>query len=92
MASRVFYRTVITVEVLSEEPLTGNEGLSDIEYLINESCSGRVETIVENEKIDGLRMAQLLFEHASDPLDFGLDEEGNDLGGSEEEEKGREEA
>lgn len=81
MASkRTFYRTVLTLEVLSEEPLTGEESLSDIEYSIDVgSCSGKVETTVENEQVDGPRMAQLLLDQASDPDFFGLDKQGNDL-------------
>jgi len=88
MASkRIFYRTIITSEVLSEEPLTGSESLSDIEYLIDVgSCSGKVETTVENEEVDGPRMAQLLQDQESDPDFFGLDETGNDLDDNEGEE------
>ncbi|MBA2681101.1 MAG: hypothetical protein H0U76_22225 [Ktedonobacteraceae bacterium] len=84
---RTFYRNIITVEVLSEEPLSGNESLSDIEYLINEGpCSGKVETTTDNEQVDGRRMAPLLQDQGSDTEFFGLDEQGRDVDGDEEEE------
>ena len=86
-SNRTFYRTVMTVEILSEAPLSGDESLSDIVYLIEDGpCSGKVETVTENEKVDGPRMAQLLQDQASDTAFFGLDEEGNDLDGDDEEE------
>jgi len=85
-SERPFYRNVITIEVLSEAPLGGEESLSYIESLIDVgACSGKVETTVENEQVDGRRMAQLLSDQESDPEFFGLDEDGNDLDDTEEE-------
>lgn len=90
-SSRTFYRNRITVEVLSEDPLSGDESLSDIAYLIDEGpCSGKVETTIENEKVDGPRMAQLLRDQASEPEFFKLDNEGNDLDDNEEKNAGLE--
>ena len=89
-SKRIFYRTFMTIEVLSETPLTGDESLSDIERLITEGpCSGKVETIRENEPVDGQRMAQLLEDQAADATYFGLDVAGNDLNANEEEEQAR---
>jgi hypothetical protein len=86
VSKRIFYRNVIAIEVLSEEPLSGNESLSDIAYLINEGpCSGKVETTIGNEQVDGRRMAQLLNAQESDTEFFGLDEEGRDVDDDEEE-------
>jgi hypothetical protein len=79
-SKRAFYRNVIVIEVLSEEPLSGEESLSDIDRLIIAGpCSGKAETTRANEQVDGQRMAQLLAAQESDPGFFGLDEEGRDL-------------
>ena len=88
-SKRTFYRTVKTIEVLSEEPLSGDESLSDIAYLIGPGpCSGKVETTTSNEQVDGRRMAQLLDAQGSDTEFFGLDEQGRDVDNDEEEEIG----
>lgn len=88
MASkRTFYRNVFTIEILSEEPLSGEERLSDIEYLIGPGpCSGKIETTTDNEQVDGRDMARLLQDQGSEPGFFSLDEQGRDVDGDEEEE------
>jgi hypothetical protein len=78
MTERKFHRTVIHVEVLSEEPYTFSGNLSDVARQIYEGdCSGIARTI-QTEICDGARMAQLLLAQGSDPEFFMLDEEGND--------------
>jgi hypothetical protein len=77
--SREFYRTVIHVEVLSEEPYVFNGNLYSLaEDLDTGDCSGIARTIQE-EKCNGPRMAQLLVAQGSDPEFFRIDDEGNDL-------------
>ena len=75
---RKFYRTVIQVEVLSEEPYhCGN--LKRIDQDISDGdCSGRLSEVVRNEVVDGPAMAKLLQAQGSDPGFFRLDDEGND--------------
>jgi hypothetical protein len=34
-SKRIFYRNVIPIEILSEEPLSGNESLSDFQVIEN---------------------------------------------------------
>ena len=78
-STRTFYRTVISIEILSEEELDfSNESLEDIAYAIDEGdCSGK--TLVETfEEIDAATAAQLLQAHGSDPSFFGLTEDGED--------------
>ena len=85
MASkRKFYRTIVTVEVLSEEPYLEPVEDDDLQVLSYDigvgDCSGRVNW-GESQEVDGPTMARLLQEQASDPEFFGLDENGEDLDG-----------
>jgi hypothetical protein len=78
MTERNFYRTVIHVEVLSEEPYVFSGNLVDVANDISSGdCSGVARTIHE-EKCNGAKMAQLLLAQGSDPEFFMLDEQGND--------------
>lgn len=78
MSNRKFYRTVISVEVLSEEPYNP-ESLEGIAHdIIEGDCSGRWN-VVSSKEVDGVEMAQLLYEQASEPAFFQLDDDGNDL-------------
>ena len=77
MTERKFYRTVVEIEILSEEPYS-NENLSQIAYDITEGdCSGAYG-VVNSETVDGKTMAEMLLNQGSDPGFFMLDEEGND--------------
>jgi len=80
MAKRKFFKTVLKVEILSEnKPIDDTLSLSEIAYEITEGgCSGKVETEMA-VKLSGKEMAQALQAQASDPEFFQLDEEGNDL-------------
>lgn len=77
---RKFYRSVIQIEVLSEEPLPDPMSLADIQYEITEGhCSGQLTRVVDNEVKTGPEMAQLLLNQASGPEFFMLDKDGNDI-------------
>ncbi len=79
-SSRKFYRTVITVEVLSDLPLPDGLSLEAISNAIEQGdCSGRVITLLDNEPVDGFIMANLLQAQGSDPEFFGLTPEGEDI-------------
>ena len=80
MTERKFYRTVVHVEILSEEPYVFSGDLYSLaEDMDMGDCSGVARTIQE-EKCNGARMAQLLISQGSDPEFFGIDEAGNDIG------------
>lgn len=80
MGKRTFYRTVITVEVLSEEDVVGGMCLADIAHeIVYGDLSGRYR-VTRTESVDGPTMARLLSEQGSDPEFFGLDEDGNNIG------------
>ena len=77
-SKRKFYRGVIEIEVLSEEPIPDPYELETLVYDITEGhCSGRARTVVR-KKVDGPQMARLLEEQGSDPGFFNLTPEGAD--------------
>lgn len=79
-SQRKFYRSVVQIEILSEEPFD-YASVSDIDLAISSCdhcCDGLVTDLVVNEEVDGVRMAELLIEHESDPEFFGLTADGED--------------
>lgn len=75
---RTFHRTLIQIEVLSEEyyePETLEQIASDIQ---EGDCSGQWNIKLRQE-LSGHRMALYLKRQGSDPEFFGLDEHGNDI-------------
>jgi hypothetical protein len=79
-STRKFYRTVVTVEILSEDPFDGTQDLEYIDWAITDGdCSGRKTVTVDNAELDGLAAAALLVAQGSDPEFFGLTEEGEDV-------------
>lgn len=71
-----FYRTVVEIEVLSEEE-TDFQSLADIDYAITDGhCSGRWNVTSQLE-VAPAQMAELLKRQGSDPSFLGLDDEGN---------------
>lgn len=76
-SKRKFYRQVVAIEILSEEPI--NFSLAEIaEEIKNGDCSG-VWNVTEDEEIDAPTCAKLLIKQGSDPEFFQIDENGNDL-------------
>ena len=77
--NRRFYRTVVEVEILSDEPLDvspGGMNLEGIHYEITKGqCSG-IWKVTANETVDGAAMAKLLEQQGSDPNFFDLFDEG----------------
>jgi hypothetical protein len=79
MASkRKFYRTVVTVEVLSEQPLD-DMGLDALNYAITEGdCVGRTH-FGDPQEIEPADAADRLREMGSEPGFFQLDDKGDDI-------------
>lgn len=78
MTERKFYRTVYTIEVLSEEPIPA---CMDIEMVIEEAVNGDYSMKCdrgEQEEVDGKRMVKLLQAQGSDPEFFRITAEGED--------------
>lgn len=76
--TRKFYKTVIKVEVLSEEPFD-YDNLSDIHNQITDGdCSGEYTT-TKITILTAKQAASTLIRQGSDPEFFQLDRNGNDL-------------
>lgn len=79
MSKRKFYRTVIQVEVISETPI-GEMDMSTIIHEMNYGdLSGKCDTQIQDEEVDGKRAAEILMDQGSDTEFFQLDENGNDI-------------
>lgn len=77
--NRKFYKTIFTVEVLSEDEPADGLNLKDIDYEITEGhMSGVVKDPIVIE-LTAKEAAQALLEQASDPEFFLLTAEGEDL-------------
>ncbi len=73
MTKRKFYRTVVEVEILSENPLEDATDLQAISYEITQGdCSGHV-TVISEQAVSGRVMAKLLQNQGSDPGFFQLE-------------------
>lgn len=77
--TKKYYKTVIQMEVLSEEPI----GDADMQTILHQTTdgdwSGKNTTIVQDEALSGKQMADALREQGSDPEFFQLDEDGNEI-------------
>ena len=83
MTKRRFYRSIIQVEIVHEDPraLAKLEGLDEVHALITDGpCSGIWNVTKGPIEMNGRQMAKLLLEEGSDPEFFSLDEQGNDVG------------
>ena len=78
MTSRKFYKTIVQVEILSEEPI-GEPSLETIHYNITDGDWSGVTLIKEQKELDGAEMANELLNQASDSSFFGLTEDGEDV-------------
>jgi len=77
-SERKFYRSVIKVTVLSEEPVTFDDLPNVHEYITNGDGVGTVEDESMNEEIDAKACADALYEVGSEPGFFRLTDEGED--------------
>ena len=83
VSKRKFYKTTITVEILSES----DPSSLSLDNMLQVITFGEDSGMILDEKIqviDGKETAQRLVVHGSDPEFFQLDENGNDLNGMEE--------
>ena len=79
MSSNTFYRTILTVEVLSEEPVSDALSLADLAREGEDGSFSLVVTSQETTGVSSAEMATLLLAQGSDPELFLLDEDGRDL-------------
>jgi ABC-type Na+ transport system ATPase subunit NatA len=79
MSSRKFFKTVITVTVLSEDGPPEWNNLRDLHYLIEQGpCVGKFG-LGNTTKITAKRMVGELLDAGSGPDFFQLDEDENDI-------------
>lgn len=79
MTNRKFYKTTITLEVLSERPI----GNMDIEEIAQEIITGDMSgahSVDGVEVLNGKEMAAALLKQDSDPMFFMLTDDGEDDG------------
>jgi len=77
---KVLYRTVIEIEVLSEEPIDENMSIKEIgDECMTGSFSGVHDWKVTNQEVKGLEAVKLTLAQGSSIDFFGMDENGNEL-------------
>lgn len=80
MKKKVLYRTVVKVEILSEEPIP--EG-TDLDEMMAEADDGEflghTEVLEDNKPIVGKRAVAMVEKFGSDPDFFQMDSRGYDL-------------
>ena len=75
-----YYRSVVQIEILSEEPFEDGQSLEDIDYEITEgNNSGVVSMVKHNQELSGKEMSKKLKEQGSDPEFFHLDDDGEEV-------------
>jgi hypothetical protein len=79
---KTIYKTIVQVEILSEEPIDSQLSLSQIaEEGDTGSFSIMTKDVLVNKELKGIRAAREMRKQASDPEFFGMDEKGNDIMG-----------
>ena len=78
-SKRKFYRSVIKIEVLSEEPYSSTDLEKIADDITNGSQSGLVSLEVDSEELDPKVCADKLKEQGSDPDFFMLNDHGHDI-------------
>lgn len=78
--TRKFYRTIVSIEILSEdEPYGEGQTLADIDYAITEGhCSGKITTESTLE-VTPQQMVALLLAQGSDPSFLMLNKNGKTI-------------
>lgn len=77
---KILFRTVIKLEILSEDPIPDGMAIAEIIREANEgNYSAMFSEIVSNKIIFGKRAATLVLNQNSYPEFFGMDEDGNEI-------------
>lgn len=79
MSPRKFYRTIYSVEILSQEPIPGELDLHTVLGMAQDGdYSGRNVKTCQDE-INAKDAATFLKVHGSEPAFFSIDDEGNEI-------------
>ncbi len=80
MTDRIFYKTIVTIEILSEDPIPDDMSMEDI---VHEAMEGNYSSrTLEGTKeivLNGKEAADALLEQGSDCGFFQLTDDGNDV-------------
>lgn len=81
MSKKILYRTVIKLELLSEEPIPDGLPISEIVREANEGdySMRSIYMTSSNNTIKGKAAANCVIAQGSDPEFFGMDEQGNEI-------------
>lgn len=80
MAKKKIYKSVLRVEILSEEPIKDCVELNGVHWQItNGDWSGAMDWESHNAELVGKEGAKALMDQGSDPEFFQMDEDGNDI-------------
>ena len=72
------YRTIISIEVLSSDPISGEATIEDLLYECDKGeCSGLHRTVELNTELEGEVAVKEVRKHGSDPDFFMMDENGD---------------
>jgi hypothetical protein len=80
-----FYKTIITYEILSEEPIPDSVSLADIDRECEDGAWVGQFGETKQQELTGKEMADELYAFGSDPTFFMLDDNGNPMGEAESE-------
>ncbi len=79
MTERKFYKTVVAVEILSEEPIEADGlTLDEIQHQITEGDWSGMVSVKSTKELNGKQAARALTNQASDPSFFRLKPDGTD--------------
>lgn len=78
---KVLFKTKITIDVISDEPLEGGAqlDLSNLDYAITDGSWSGLKEVGKSKPIKGKRAIKEIQSHGSDPEFFFLDKNGYEL-------------
>jgi len=77
--AKKLYRTVVMIEILSDEPYHATD-LENIRYDITDGhCSGMISDEIRNQELTGKEAVDKVKEQGTDIGFFDMDEEGNEI-------------
>ena len=80
MEKKKIYKSVLRVEILSEEPYPDSVTLEDVAYDIKDGeCSGIINWESHNAELIGKEGVNECDKHGSCPSFFRMDEDGNEI-------------
>ena len=76
------YKSVLKIEILSEEPIEDGYSLNDISYQITDGdWSGDTDRENRNIELQGKEAAEACINQGTSPEFFMMDDEGNEMDG-----------